>query len=415
MTEHSRHPLLLVLILVAASLACTVSPLLGGPTQSPATALPATGEPVGGPLFPSSGDPTSPPPPDVPRPTAPAGPTILLDPAAEEALYIQIYERANPGVVAIRVLTEEGGGLGSGFVVDSGGQMVVVTNQHVVEGAPDDQIEIDFASGFKARGTVLGRDPDSDLAVISVQAPLEEFHPIPMGDSDAVRVGQRVIAIGNPFGLSGTLTVGVVSALGRTLESEREAPGGGRFTAADLIQTDAAINPGNSGGPLINLIGEVIGVNRAIRTESVTATGEVVNSGVGFAVSINTVKQVLPSLIAGGAYQYPYLGISSLDDLSLLQAEALGLPQTTGVYVTLVVAGGPADRSGVRAGTRATAIPDLNAGGDLIVAVDGEPVRYFGEMIAYLVSNVTAGQTITLTVLREGIPIDLPLVVGARP
>jgi len=340
---------------------------------------------------------------------------VAFDPRAEESLYIQIYEQTNPGVVSIRILSLEGGSLGSGFVVESEGQRVVVTNQHVIEGATDGEIEIAFASGFKARGRVLGRDPDSDLAVLAVEAPPEELHPIPMGDSGALRVGQRVIAIGNPFGLSGTLTIGVVSALGRTLASERETPDGSRFTAPDVIQTDAAINPGNSGGPLINLDGEVIGVNRAIRTETVTVSGEVVNSGVGFAVAINTVKQVLPSLVATGSYDYPYLGLSSLDELSLLEAEALGLPQPTGVYVTLVVPGGPAERAGVRAGNNPTSIPELNAGGDLIVEIDGQPVRYFGELISHLVSQVRVGQTVILTVLRDGERLEIPVVVTARP
>ncbi|MBI4771501.1 MAG: trypsin-like peptidase domain-containing protein [Chloroflexi bacterium] len=312
-------------------------------------------------------------------------------------------------------MSESGSGLGSGFVVESEGQPVIVTNQHVVEGASDNDIEIDFASGSKTRGRVLARDADSDLAVIAVDAPPEELHPIPMGNSDEVRVGQQVIAIGNPFGLSGTMTVGIVSALGRTLESEHAAPGGGRFSAADVIQTDAAINPGNSGGPLINLNGEVIGVNRAIRTESVTASGEPVNSGVGFAISINTVKRVLPALIASGKYDYPYLGLGSLDELSLIESEALGLPQTSGVYVTVVTAGGPAEAAGLRAGARPTGITGLLAGGDLIVAIDGRPVRAFGELISYLVSNVSVGQTITLTVLRDGQTLELPLVVGVRP
>ncbi len=394
-----RPLLVLLLSLLLATAAClTTAP--PSPTDLP-TALPVPTLTLAEPTAPPVAPPTN-----VP---------VAFDPRAEESLYIQIYERANPGVVSIRILSLEGGSLGSGFVVESEGQRVVITNQHVIEGALDGEIEIAFASGFKARGRVLGRDPDSDLAVLAVEAPDAELHPIPLGDSAALRVGQRVIAIGNPFGLSGTLTIGVVSALGRTLESEREAPGGGRFTAADVIQTDAAINPGNSGGPLINLDGEVIGVNRAIRTDSVTVEGDVVNSGVGFAVAINTVKQVLPSLIATGSYAYPYLGLSSLDELSLLEAEALGLPQANGVYVTLVIPGGPADRAGVRAGNRATSIPDLNAGGDLIVEVDGRPVRYFGELISYLVSQVRVGQTVTLTLLRDGERLEIPVEVAARP
>jgi len=362
---------------------------------------------------------------EVPAPTAPPAPLPTAVPVvqapAEPLLapqgLVELYERVNPGVVTIYVFGPPHPaniplGQGSGFVIDVEGH--IVTNQHVVEGAED--IEIDFASGFKAWATLLGTDPDSDLAVLQVEVPNGELVPLRLGDSDTVRVGEQVVAIGNPFGLSGTMTVGVVSAIGRVLQSEREAPGGGSFSAGDLIQTDAAINPGNSGGPLLNLSGEVIGVNRAITTETFSASGSAVNSGVGFAVPINIVRRVVPAIIQTGSYDYPYLGISSLGEgnLNLRQLEILQLPpETVGVYVTCVVQGGPAERAGlIGAGAcGATEQP----GGDVITAIDGQPVFSFSDLISYLVTEVAVGDQIVLTVLRDGVPVDLSLILEPRP
>ena len=200
-----------------------------------------------------------------------------------------LYEQVLPGVVSIGTDT----GLGSGFVFDSEGH--VVTNQHVVEGAS--KVEVAFSSGFKAHGTVIGSDADADMAVIQVDAPAEQIHPLAIGDSNSLQVGQSVVAIGNPFGLNGTMTLGIISGLGRTQSAHASPEGGGFFSTADIIQTDAAINPGNSGGPLFNLNGEVVGVNQSIRTTNVDATtGNAVNSGVGFSISINLVKRVVPRL-----------------------------------------------------------------------------------------------------------------------
>ena len=362
---------------------------------------------------------------EVPAPTAPPAPLPTAVPVvqapAEPLLapqgLVELYERVNPGVVTIYVFGPPHPanvplGQGSGFVIDVEGH--IVTNQHVVEGAED--IEIDFASGFKAWATLLGTDPDSDLAVLQVEVPNGELVPLRLGDSDTVRVGEQVVAIGNPFGLSGTMTVGVVSAIGRVLQSEREAPGGGSFSAGDLIQTDAAINPGNSGGPLLNLSGEVIGVNRAITTETFSASGSAVNSGVGFAVPINIVRRVVPAIIQTGSYDYPYLGITSLGEgnLNLRQLEILQLPpETVGVYVTCVVQGGPAERAGlIGAGAcGATEQP----GGDVITAIDGQPVFSFSDLISYLVTEVAVGDQIVLTVLRDGVPVDLSLILEPRP
>lgn len=349
--------------------------------------------------------------PTIPTPNPLSIPLKAPDLAVLEDTLVDLYEKSSQGVIAIRVLTEYGGGLGSGFVIDKEGH--IITNYHVIEDVTD--LEVDFLSGFKTRGEVIGTDTDSDLAVIKVNAPPEELHPLTMGDSSQIRVGQTVIAIGNPFGLSGTMTMGIVSAFGRTLQSMHEAPGGGLFTAGDIIQTDAAINPGNSGGPLLNLNGEVIGVNRAIRTFNFTSGEEPLNSGVGFAIAINLVKRVVPILIAEGKYSYPYLGITSLDDLSLLLQEALNLPQATGAYVTSVTPSSPADQAGLRGGADPTDIIGLYGGGDLIIAIDNQPVRQFGDLLSYLLNNKSPGDIVTLTVLRESQEVQLDLTLGERP
>ena len=338
---------------------------------------------------------------------APANPVAAQD--AFEALYQQV----SSGVVAIRVSGPQGGSLGSGFVYDTEGH--IVTNYHVVSNSTNNKVEVDFMSGYKAYGTVVGTDLDSDLAIVKVDAPASELHPLKLGDSSALKVGQTVVAIGNPFGYDGTMTVGIVSALGRTLESEHPTPGGQPFTAGDLIQTDAAINPGNSGGPLFNMNGEVIGVNRAIQTANFTSTGQAVSSGIGFAVSSNIVQRVTPTLISSGSYDYPYLGMSSQSDLTLDEVQLLGLKQSTGAYVTDVVKGGPADQAGIKAGDQPTSIQDLNAGGDLIVAIDSHPINRFDELLSYLITNKAPGDTVVLTVLRGDQKQDITVTLGKRP
>jgi len=374
------------MVLTLAALACQVPGLTPPGPASPPTVQPA------------------------PMTIAPL-PPVNEDAAGQQEALVSLYERVMPGVVALQVVGDQGGSLGSGFVFDAQGH--IVTNYHVVEGAH--QVEVDFTSGYKTYGTVIGTDLDSDLAVVKVDAPASELFPLPLGDSNTLKVGQTVVAIGNPFGLSGTMTTGIISALGRTLDSQREAPGGNFFTAGDIIQTDAAINPGNSGGPLFNLNGEVIGVNRAIRTTAMTSMGEPVNSGIGFAISINIVKRVVPVLIETGKYDYPYLGISSVDELSLAQIEALGLKSYTGAYVTGVAANGPAEKAGIRAGEQTTSQQGLPAGGDLIVAIDGQPVLRFDDLLKYLINNKSPGDTVVLTVLRSEEKVDIPVVLDKRP
>jgi 2-alkenal reductase len=332
-----------------------------------------------------------------------------VNPATEQDGLVTLYESVSPGTVAI--ITDQG--QGSGFVYD--GQGNIVTNYHVIEGA--DTVEVRFTSGYMSYGKVIGTDLDSDLAIVKVDVPAAELHPLPLGDSTSLKVGQTVVAIGNPFGLNSTMTLGIVSALGRTLDSAHETTDGSFFTAGDIIQTDAAINPGNSGGPLFNINGEVIGINRAIRTTNFTENGEPVNSGIGFAISVNMVKRVAPVLIEKGKYDYPFLGISSLpsENLSLPVVEALGLKSYTGAYVTSVVSGGPADQAGIIPGSRPTGIPNLAGGGDLIVAIDGREVRTFDEMLAYLITNKGPGDSVVLRVLRGEEKVDVTVVLGSRP
>ncbi len=397
MTHQKRWLLFafLLLLLAGLSVACVFTPNLTTPKATTPQALP-----------------TLPPP-----PTAAAAPTAttVLTPVGLQTQLVDLYNQISPGVVAIRIYAKEGGAQGSGFVYDKKGH--IITNFHVVDGA--EKIEVDFMSGLKAWAHVVGTDTDSDLAVIQVEdVPSSQLHPLPLADSDKVQVGEIVVALGNPFGLKGTMTMGIVSARGRTLPSEHAAAQGGFFTTGDVIQTDAPINPGNSGGPLVNLKGEVIGINRAIRTTNMTAFGEPSNSGIGFAVPSNIVRRVVPVLIKQGYYDYPYLGITSIDDLTLEEVERLNLPQDTGAYVISVVPGSPADKAGVHGAIplnqekEATEIPP---GGDLIVAVDGHPVREFNDLLHYLFTYTSPGDTITLTVLRDGKKIDLKLTLGKRP
>lgn len=342
--------------------------------------------------------------------TLPEQTTIVIpDEVLLQDALIELYENVSRGVVSIQVYSQTSSGLGSGFVIDEEGH--IVTNYHVVDEAGE--VEVHFPSGLKVFGEVLGVDLDSDLAVIKVDVDPDQLFPLTIGDSDQLRVGQTVVAIGNPYGLSGTMTLGIVSARGRTLESIRQTEAGNFFSAGDLIQTDANINPGNSGGPLLNLNGEVIGINRAIRTSG--GLSNTSNTGIGFAVSSNILRLVVPTLKQGEEYQYPYLGLSSYDSLNLAQAELLGIDQATGAYIAEVVNGGPADQAGLRSGNQTTDVPGLSAGGDLIIAVDGEEILEFSELLSYLLLNKIPGDTIDLTVLRNGESMTFTVTLGERP
>jgi len=347
-------------------------------------------------------------------PPTPLPSSIEISADAVELLLQNVYERTNPGVVNIDVsggtgsdLTEFGSG--SGFVIDLDGH--IVTNNHVIDGA--DEIDVTFADGTAALAKLVGTDPYSDLAVIKVEVDAAKLQPLAIGDSDLVKVGQRVIAIGNPFGLVGTMTVGIVSGKGRTLPADTSSSAG-NFSNPDIIQTDAAINPGNSGGPLLNSKGEVIGVNAAIRTDGTNRA----NSGVGFAIPSNTVRRVAQQLLKDGRASYPYLGVSVDNHFTIGElAVALKLPVDKGVLVSSVVDGGPAEKAGVRGGNKQLTVRGLPvvAGGDIITAIDGDPITSFDQMIGYLSSQKLVGQEVTLTILRDGETLQLPLTLADRP
>jgi S1-C subfamily serine protease len=351
----------------------------------------------------------------APKPTATTIPLLPVSStntnlSNQQDRLMALYQQFSPGVVSIRTPDAQG----SGWVYSSDG--IIVTNNHVV--GSETRVEIDFASGFKTFGEVIGTDASSDLAVIRVDGAAGEMHALPLGDSETLQVGQIVIAIGNPFGLSGTMTTGIISALGRSLPTNTQVPGGGYFANADLIQTDTALNPGNSGGPLLNLDGQVVGINSAIETNNYTTGGEPLNSGIGFAISINTIKRIVPSLIQNGKFEYAYLGISTRDDLPLTVIEALGLKSTSGAYVTSVLAGGPSEVAGIRAGTQPLNLAGyegINKGGDLVTAIDGERVVTFDDMIRYLALYKSPGDTVVLTVLRGDEQLEISVLLVKRP
>jgi len=336
----------------------------------------------------------------------------LFETHTDEHIYSSLYEAINQGVASISVYLDDAFiGQGSGFLFDTDGH--ILTNYHVIEGASD--IEVAFPNGMRARAFLVGADLDSDIAVVKTNFPLENVTPLPLGNSDAVKVGEYVAAIGNPYGLTGTMTVGIVSARGRLLDSLRAAPSGGFFTAPDLIQTDASINPGNSGGPLLNLNGEVIGINRAIRTDEGN-NGTISNTGIGFAVPIDIVKRVVPYLIRDGKYDYPYLGVVSRETLTLFDKELLGYPQeVTGAYVIDVSPGGPAEKAGIQGASTEDLYTELPIGGDLIIAMGEEPIRSFSELLAYLVTNTSPGDTVDVTVLRDSEELVFPVQLVKRP
>lgn len=395
-------PLLVILTFSFAIMACAFGPSIT--FENPFTASPTLVSP--------SVDATSIAATQLPDNPNPGAAPVIVNSASMDGTLVDLYARLSPGVVSITILTDQGGAQGSGFVYDKKGR--IITNDHVVQGA--NSIEVDFASGFKAVGHVIGTDLDSDLAVIEIKAPDSELTALVLGDSDTVKVGQSVIALGNPFGLSGTMTYGIVSAKGRTLDTLRQDTANtGRFLTPDNIQTDAAVNPGNSGGPLLNLKGEVIGINREIQTSGVLANGEPGNIGISFAIPINIVKRVVPVLISSGKYNYPYLGVSFSSDLTLNDINALGLPQQTGAYVTGVTAGGPGDQAGLQVGNSKTSTQGLNSGGDLVIAVDGRPVLIYNDLIGYVLTNKSPGDKISLTILRNNQKKEVTLTLGKRP
>jgi S1-C subfamily serine protease len=318
----------------------------------------------------------------------------------------EIFERSEEGVVRINVKRTDsdprgGGGIGSGFVYDDLGH--IITNDHVVENS--EKIVVTFLDGRSYNAKIVGQDVFTDLAVIKVDVGAETLHPLPLGDSSKLRVGEQIAAIGNPFGLSGSMTSGIVSQMGRLLPSQDRG-----FQIPDIIQTDAAINPGNSGGPLLNMRGEVIGINTAIQSEN----GDF--AGVGFAIPSRTVQKIVPALIEEKEYHHPWVGISGRDmDLDL--AQVLGVEDTTGFLVINVVEDGPAKKAGLRGFTEVKEIDGVRyqIGGDVILAVDGKVVRKIDDILIHLQREKSVGDQIVLQILRDGKVTDVVITLEERP
>ena len=329
-----------------------------------------------------------------------------------ESSVLQVTDPSTPGLLGPR--------LGSGFVYDKEGH--IITNNHVVAGGSGD-LDITFIDGTVYDARLVGSDPYADLAVLKVEedVPKDKLVPLPLGNSSTLKIGQPVAAVGNPFGLSGSITEGIISGLGRSLPSSvppqdptipeldvPSLPASPAFSIPDIIQTDAAINPGNSGGPLLNMGGEVVGINTAIFSN----TGSY--SGVGFAIPSNMIKKVVTSLIATGSYTHPYIGITGLDITPEI-AEAIGLQEARGFLVTDVIKGGPSDKAGIRGGYIITNIngTEIELGGDVILEIDNKTVRTINDILTYLNTQKKVGDTVQLTVLRDGQIQQIPVTLAA--
>jgi S1-C subfamily serine protease len=326
----------------------------------------------------------------------------------------QLYSQVKDSIVVITGMVNQGTFFGStsseiqgsGFVYKLNGTMVVVTNFHVVDSASG--IAVTFSNGDSYAATVLGTDPYSDLAVLSVQAPSSEFVPLTMVSSSSLSVGDPVMAVGAPFGLTGSLTTGVVSALGRTI-SESTVP----FAIADAIQTSAPINPGNSGGPLLNFADQVVGITTATATDSQGNSAD----AIGFAVPSATILREINSLVANGTYtQHSYLGITDVD-MDLAIAQAMNINTTYGVLIQSVVSGGPASSAGLKAGTQHATVEGnaLTLGGDVITAINGHRILNSDALSAYLEGSTLPGQSVTMTMIRNGQATTVSVTLGTRP
>jgi serine protease Do len=363
-----------------------------------------------------------------PAPVSPGASGDLL--AAYQGTLENIYTRVSPSVVNIRVLQKVDasnsamsqfpffnlpqeqqpqqqyqGALGSGFVWDQNGH--IVTNNHVVSGA--DKIEVTFSDGTIVPATLVGADPDSDLAVIKVNVPADQLHPVQLGDSSAVKVGQLAIAIGNPFGLEGTMTTGIISAVGRSLPADESSTQS--YTIPDVIQSDAPINPGNSGGVLVDALGQVLGVTSAIESP-VRA-----NAGIGFAIPSAIVNNVVPALIKDGKYIHSWLGISGTTLVPDL-AKAMNLQSSQhGVLVEEILPNSPAEKAGLQGSNKQVTIDGqtVKVGGDVITAINNQSVTGMDDLIAYLARSTKVDQKVTLTILRDGKQETMDITLAARP
>ncbi|HEX8991404.1 MAG TPA: trypsin-like peptidase domain-containing protein [Anaerolineales bacterium] len=412
---------LFVAIVIAAGLLLTACSGLGLVAAAPA-ALSNSSNQAGGTSAPAASAPVT------------ANPQAAGDVAALQSAYEAVFQSVNPSVVTIEISSPVSGfngsggsggrgnngqsgqsqvvptAEGSGFVWDTAGH--IVTNNHVVDGAS--KITVTFSDGSSYDAKVVGKDPNTDLAVVQVSgAPASLLKPMTVGDSTQVKVGEIVVAIGDPFGLSNTMTTGIVSAIGRSISAgagnsqnaQNNAPS---FSIPDVIQTDAPINPGNSGGVLVDMSGALIGVPSQIESQSGS------NSGVGFAIPSNLVSKVVPQLIGKGAAQHSYLGISGItvtpDVVSALNLKA----GQQGILVASVVSGGPAEKAGLKAATvDASGTP--TAAGDIITGIGGKPVAHFEDLVSYLYDSTQPGQSVTLTVLRNGQEMQVQVTLGTQP
>lgn len=340
---------------------------------------------------------------------------IIIEADAEHLLLTNIYQRINPSVVNIEVAIDAGGintlEHGSGFIYDRNGH--IVTNAHVVNRA--DEIRVTFYDGYVVNAELLAQDDYSDIAVLQVNVPIPRLQPVSLGDSDAVQVGDRAVIIGNPWGLNGSMTTGIISGVGRQLNSaelinSNLIPG---FQNPRIIQVDADLNPGSSGAPLLNSQGEVIGITTALDSDSE------VFQGIGFSVPSNTVGRVVPALIARGEVDYSFIGINTVrSNLGVIAfADALGLPVNSGVLITGVTPDSPAADAGLRGGTQIEVVRDVPicAGGDIIIAIDGYYVHNMDDFTYYLIVNTRPGDVINLRVVRDGRTFDVPVTLASRP
>ena len=327
---------------------------------------------------------------------------LILDESKTLSL-IEIFEKAEPGVVRVNTIrnqTSDIGGVGSGFVFDKMGH--IITNAHVIEGST--KTVVTFLDGRSYNAEIIGMDEYTDIGVIKVNADLKLLNPLSLGDSSNLNVGEPIAAIGNPFGLSGSMTSGIVSQMGRLL------PSGSGYSIPDVIQTDAAINPGNSGGPLLNMRGNIVGINTAIQS----TTGEF--TGVGFAVPSQTVAKIVPTLISDGEYKHPWIGISGRD-IDPDTANVLGLKDALGFLIITVVENSPASDAGLVGSDKMIKVDGMEypVGGDIIMAVDGMDVRKIDDILIHLQRVKTVGDEMNLEILRDGRTTNVTIILQERP
>jgi len=318
---------------------------------------------------------------------------------------VELFEKSEEGVVRIDVdkinSFREGNSVGSGFVFDLFGN--IITNAHVIDNA--DNITVTFLDGSQYNASIVGMDKFTDIAVINVEEKPDYLHPLEIGDSSALKVGEPVAAIGNPFGLSGSMTSGIVSQIGRLLPSHDTG-----FSIPNVIQTDAAINPGNSGGPLLNMNGEVMGINTAIQS----GTGQ--SAGIGFAVPSNTISKVVPVLITEGKYSHPWIGISG-QDINPDLAKIRNLNHSKGFLIVTVIPDSPAEMAGLKGVSEIEKIDNKEypKDGDIIISVDGKEVRKISDILIHLQEEKSVGDEMILGIIRNGEQMDIILTLIVRP